>query len=312
MDTLKAYEACKETAMSNAWDLEEYKKLGYVPYDGKNKGYWSVSKTIEYAFDDYCIAQFARALNKTTDYLYFSERALSWKHHFDASTGFLRPKDKDCRFISVFNPKEYTDYFCESNAWQYLWAAQHHTDTLISLMGRQNFGAKLDSMFSYYPEPEDSLPIFSTGMIGQYAHGNEPGHHVPYLYSYIGRPWDTQRLVRDIMNKQYSNKPDGYCGNEDCGQMSAWYIWSALGFYPVNPMNGEYVFGSPALDEAEIALPENKKFKITAHNNSESDVYIQSIKLNGKPYNHAFITHSELMQGGHLEFFMGEFPKKTQ
>lgn len=312
MDAQKAYEACRQMAMSNAWDLEEYKRYGYVPYDGKNKGYWSVSKTIEYSFDDYCIAQFAKALNKTDDYHYFSERALSWKHHYDASTSFLRPKSKDGQFLAVFNPGDYTDYFCESNAWQYLWAAQHHIDTLIDLMGKDKFGAKLDSMFRTSPEPDENLPIFSTGMIGQYAHGNEPGHHVPYLYSSIGRPYETQRLVREIMNTLYSNKPDGYCGNEDCGQMSAWYIWSALGFYPVNPMNGLYVFGSPAIDKAVISLPGDKKLTITAHNNSMKNVYVQSVKLNGSAYSHSYITHDTLMKGGHLEFFMGELPPENR
>lgn len=308
MDAEKAYEACRQTAMSNAWDLAEYKKYGYVPSDGLNKGYWSVSKTMEYAYDDYCVAVFAKALNKTADYNYFFQRSLSWKNHYDSLSTFFRPKDKSGEFVKNFVAKDYTEYFCESNAWQYFWSVQHQLDSLIKLTGKEIFESKLDSMFSYFPEPGDKLPIFSTGMIGQYAHGNEPGHHVAYLYNYIGQPHKTQKLAREIMATQYSNRPDGFCGNEDCGQMSAWYVWSALGFYPVNPVDGIYHLGSPVIDNAKIKLPDGQLFEISVHNNSDENVYIQSIKLNGNSYNKLSITHQGILKGGKIEFFMGNTP----
>lgn len=207
-----------------------------------------------------------------------------------------------------FVAKDYTEYFCESNAWQYFWSVQHQLDSLIKLTGKEIFESKLDSMFSYFPEPGDKLPIFSTGMIGQYAHGNEPGHHVAYLYNYIGQPHKTQKLAREIMATQYSNRPDGFCGNEDCGQMSAWYVWSALGFYPVNPVDGIYHLGSPVIDNAKIKLPDGQLFEISVHNNSDENVYIQSIKLNGNSYNKLSITHQEILKGGKIEFFMGNTP----
>jgi predicted alpha-1,2-mannosidase len=308
MDIEKAYEACRQTAMSNAWDLPEYKKYGYVPSDGLNKGYWSVSKTMEYAYDDYCVAMFAKTLHKTDDYNYFFQRSMNWKNHYDKSSTFFRPKDKSGEFVKNFAAKKYTEYFCESNAWQYFWSVQHQLDSLIKLTGKEIFEAKLDSMFSYYPAPEDKLPIFSTGMIGQYAHGNEPGHHVAYLYNYIGKPHKTQKLVREIMATQYNNRPDGFCGNEDCGQMSGWYVWSALGFYPVNPVDRIYHLGSPALDNAKIKLPDGQLFEISVHNNSDENIYIQSIKFNGKNYNKLSITHQEILNGGKMEFFMGNTP----
>lgn len=308
MDIEKAYQACRQTAMSDAWDLIDYRKYGYVPTDGVSKGYWSVSKTLEYAYDDYCVAMFAKALNKHDDYNYFFKRSLSWKNHYDESSTFFRPKDKSGNFLKDFTPKDYSEYFCESNAWQYFWSVQHQIDSLISITGKEVFRLKLDSMFSYHPEPDDKLPIFSTGMIGQYAHGNEPGHHVAYLYNFIGEPHKTQKLVREIMADHYSNRPDGFCGNEDCGQMSAWYVWSAIGFYPVNPMDGIYHFGSPVVDKAKISLPEGKFFEVIAHNNSVENIYIQSIKLNGKEYRKLSISHQEITKGGKIEFFMANKP----
>ena len=308
MDVEKAYEACKQTAMSNAWDLEEYKKYGYVSADGKNKGNWSVSKTLEYAYDDWCIAQFAKALNKESDYQYFTLRSLNWKNLYDSSSTFFRPRNKNGKFISNFIPKEYSDYFCESNAWQYFWAIPQDIDSLVNMLGKKAFTAKLDSMFNYYPLADDKLPIFSTGMIGQYAHGNEPSHHVAYLFNYIDKPWRTQELVNHIITTQYSNKPNGYCGNEDCGQMSAWLVCSAMGIYPVNPSNGIYDLTSPWLESAEIQLPEGKKFIIKAVNHSDENIYIQEILLNGKSYNKLSISHQQIMAGGDLVFILGKKP----
>ncbi len=306
MNAEKAYQACRATALSNAWDLEEYKRLGYVPYDGKNKGHWSVSKTLEYAYDDWCIAQFAKSLGKMSDYKLFTKRAHNWENLYDSVSTFFRPKSQTGEFIPNFKAKEYSEYFCESNAWQYMWHVNQHIDLLINKMGRKIFAAKLDSMFEYYPEKGDKLPIFSTGMIGQYAHGNEPSHHVAYLFNKIGKPRKTQELVRQIIDNKYSTQPNGYCGNEDCGQMSAWLVYSALGFYPVNPVGGIYDLGSPIVDDAEISLPNGKTFKIRTKREGKNSIYVKKIVLNGKDYNKLTISHKQIMNGGDLLFVMGD------
>jgi len=187
----------------------------------------------------------------------------------------------------------------------------HDIEGLVSTIGKETaFEKKLDSMFSYYPLKEDKLPIFSTGMIGQYAHGNEPSHHVAYLYNYIGKPWKTQEKVREILKTQYKNAPNGHCGNEDCGQMSSWYIFSSLGFYPVNPAQGIYSFGAPLHDKATIHLENGHSFTVSAENNSDANKYIQSITLNGKKINQSYISHKTIMQGGELVFVMGDTPNK--
>ncbi|WP_158850762.1 GH92 family glycosyl hydrolase [Algibacter sp. L1A34] len=305
-----AFEACKKSAMDNTRQIDDYMKYGFVPIDEDHEN-WSVSKTLEYAYDDWCIAQFAKDLGKDEDYKYFSERANYWKNIYDSSSTFMRPKYKNGKFIEHFIPKEYTPYFCESNAWQYVWSVPQDIETLIDTIGREKaFEKKLDSMFSYYPLAEDKLPIFSTGMIGQYAHGNEPSHHVGYLYNYIGKPWKTQEKVREILQTQYKNAPNGHCGNEDCGQMSSWYIFSSLGFYPVNPAQGVYSFGSPLFDKATIHLENGNTFTVSANNNSETNKYIQSITLNGKSINQSYITHKNIMEGGNLVFVMGSEPNK--
>ncbi len=304
MDAEKAYEACKATANSNAWSLQPYKELGYIPYDLENHGNWSVSKTMEYAYDDWCIAQFAKALNKTEDYSYFSERANYWKNLYDPQSTFIRPKDKNGRFLSPFQAKDYTEPYCESNAWHYFFHVQHDIPGLIELTGEEAFAAKLDSMFNYYPEANDKLPIFSTGMIGQYAHGNEPSHHVPWLFNEIGQAEKTQEMVRRILNTQYSNKPDGYCGNEDCGQMSAWLVFASMGMYPVNPADGIYHLNSPWLSEASINLPNGKTFKIVAENQAPENHFIKEIFLNGEKYTKLTISHADILKGGELKFIL--------
>ncbi|MBK3516615.1 GH92 family glycosyl hydrolase [Carboxylicivirga marina] len=304
------FEACKSNAMDDAHGIKEYRELGYVPvsYDHEN---WSVSKTLEYAYDDWCIAQLAKDLNKTDDYNYFLERANNWKSHYDNESSFMRPKKADGKFISDFIAKDYTDHFCESNAWHYFWFVPHNIQGLIDITGGSNrFEEKLDSMFTYYPKDDDKLPIFSTGMIGQYAHGNEPSHHVAYLYNYFGKAWKTQERVREILETQYAPVPDGHCGNEDCGQMSSWYTLSSLGFYPVNPADGIYVIGTPLWDSASINLPNNKSFEITCSNTSDKNIYIQSVKLNGQELKRCFITHQEIINGGQLEFEMTNKPNK--
>jgi predicted alpha-1,2-mannosidase len=307
-----AYKACKESAMVDSRQLDSYKTLGYIPVDESGEN-WSVSKTLEYAYDDWCLAQFAKALNKYGDYNYFLKRSENWKNLYDVKSTFMRPKLKNGQFIKEFVPKEYTAYFCESNAWQYFWSVSQNIEGLIQKVGSKDaFEKKLDSMFRLKPLPEDKLPIFSTGMIGQYAHGNEPSHHVAYLYNYINKPWKTQKLVKEILETQYKNEPNGHCGNEDCGQMSSWYVLSSLGFYPVNPAQSIYAFGYPMFDSATINLENNRKFIIQTKNNSNNNSYIQFIELNGKKINRNYITHKEIMQGGTLVFTMGDSPKENQ
>ncbi|WMI65173.1 GH92 family glycosyl hydrolase [Aestuariibaculum sp. YM273] len=306
-----AYEACKLSSMVDARQLYEYKTLGYIPVDEHHEN-WSVSKTLEYAYNDWCVAQFAKALNKTEDYEYFLNRSENWRNLYDSKSTFLRPKSEDGTFIENFIPKEYTPYYCESNAWQYMWSVPQNIEGLIKEVGTERFEKKLDSMFSFYPLATDKLPIFNTGMIGQYAHGNEPSHHVGYLYNYIGKPEKTQEIIRTILETQYKNTPDGHCGNEDCGQMSSWYVFSALGFYPVNPAQGVYAFGSPIFDKAIIHLESGKDFTVETENNSSENKYIQSITLNGKEISKSYIEHKDLIHGGTLQFVMGPQPNKNQ
>lgn len=308
MDTDLAYQACVASAMVDERQIDLYKKLGYVPTDEHHEN-WSVSKTVEYAYGDWCIAMFAKALNKNEDYQYFLNRSENWKNHYDTQSTFLRPKDKNGKFVSPFIAKEYTPYFCESNAWHYFWFVPQNIPALIQKTGgKERFEQKLDSMFTLKPLPEDKLPIFSTGMIGQYAHGNEPSHHVGYLYNYIGKPSKTQSIIQEIMQTQYSNTPNGHCGNEDCGQMSSWFIMSSLGFYPVNPAQGVYLFGTPFFEQSIIDLGNKKTFTIKALNFSEENQYIQTIKLNGVVYKKLFISHKDILQGGELVFEMGNTP----
>lgn len=310
-DVELAYKACKESSMVDSRQYDSYKTLGYVPADESGDN-WSVSKTMEYAYDDWCLAQFAKALNKGTDYKYFIKRSENWRNVYDSKSNFMRPKFKNGQFLKEFIPKDYTPYFCESNAWQYFWSVPQNIEGLIKVVGGKDaFEKKLDSMFTLKPFPEDKLPIFSTGMIGQYAHGNEPSHHVAYLYNYINKPWKTQKLVREILETQYKNEPNGHCGNEDCGQMSSWYILSSLGFYPVNPAQSIYSFGAPMFDTATLNLENNKTFVIKTKNNSKDNIYIQSIELNGEKMNRNYITHNEIMQGGTLIFTMGNVPKSN-
>jgi len=303
-----AYEACKASAMDSARQIDIYEKLGYVPVDESHEN-WSVSKTLEYAYDDWCIAQFSKELNNLEDYKYFLSRSENWRNVYDKMSTFMRPKLVDGTFIKDFKPKEYTPYFCESNAWQYFWSVPQNIEGLVEAIGgNKKFEKKLDTLFSLKPLPGDKLPIFSTGMIGQYAHGNEPSHHVVYLYNYIEKPWRTQELVREVLETQYKNTPNGHCGNEDCGQMSAWYIFSSLGFYPVNPAQGIYNFGSPLFDKAVLNLENGKKFVVETIDNSKANKYIQSIELNGENITRNYISHSEIMKGGKIIFKMGNIP----
>ncbi|AUC83821.1 alpha-mannosidase [Polaribacter sp. ALD11] len=310
-DAELAYEACIASATDASREIDKYMQLGYVPIDEQHED-WSVSKTLEYAYGDWCIAQFAKALGKTEDYNTFLKRSENWRNVYDSKSTFMRPKSNNGLFLKDFIPKDYSPYFCESNAWQYFWSVQHDIEGLVTTVGgKENFEKKLDSMFTLDPLPEDKLPIFSTGMIGQYAHGNEPSHHVAYLYNYIDKPWKTQKLIREILETQYKNKPNGHCGNEDCGQMSSWYIFSALGFYPVNPAQGVYAFGSPIVDTATLNLENGKTFTVETIHNSSENKYIQAITLNNEVIERSYIKHTEIMQGGKLIFTMGNTPNKN-
>ncbi|WP_010665307.1 GH92 family glycosyl hydrolase [Marinilabilia salmonicolor] len=306
-DPEEAFEACKSNAMSDDHGIKEYRELGYVPLSDDHEN-WSVSKTLEYAYDDWCIAMFAKDLGKTEDYEYYLERASNWKNHFDPETGFMRPRHADGRFISHFDPKEYTDHFCESNGWHYFWFVPHDIEGLRDKLGSERFSHRLDSMFTYEPEASDDLPIFSTGMIGQYAHGNEPSHHVAYLYNYTGESWKTQERVRQILTEMYQPEPAGHCGNEDCGQMSAWYVLSSMGVYPVNPADGIYHIGSPLWRKATISLPGDKNFTISAPGVSETAKYVASVTLNGEKLSNPWIHHSDIVAGGTLVLEMTDEP----
>ena len=309
MDAKKVLEACVTSATKEPREIDLYMKYGYVPAGTKTSN-WSVSKTLEYAFDDWCIARLAKALGEEEIYKTFAKRANNWKNLYDTESTFLRPKDIDGNFTTPFTAKDYTKPYCESNAWQYFWFVPHDMEGLIDTLGQPQFIAKLDTMFNYDPAPEDKLPSFSTGMIGQYAHGNEPSHHVAYLFNYAGEHWKTQNMVRRIITTTYSTEPDGYCGNEDCGQMAAWLVFSSMGLYPVNPASGIYSITSPLLEEATINLENGQKFIISTENQSEQNKYIQAISLNGKTYNKLTITHQQIMDGGELHFVLGSKPNK--
>jgi len=311
-DVNLAYQAVKQSALQKTNGIEYIQQLKFIPSEKVEE---SVAKALEYAIDDYCIAMMAKALNKTEDYKYFSKRAQLYKEYFDKDLQFMRGRTEDGKWRTPFSPvaaKHRGDDYTEGNAWQYTWLVPQDVEGLIKLFGGDRpFLNKLDSLF-IVPSGLDaaSSPDIS-GLIGNYAQGNEPGHHIPYLYAYAGQPWKTAALIRKIDNEFYTAKPDGLCGNEDVGQMSAWYIFSSLGFYPVNPANGAYVFGSPLVKDATIELGNNKKFNIKVVNNSAENKYIQKIVLNGKPYTKSSLLHKTIMAGGKIEIFMGNKPSQT-
>jgi predicted alpha-1,2-mannosidase len=307
IDGEELLEAMKKSAMQNDFSIDQYKKLGYVPYESGN---WNVSLTLEYAFDDWSIAQMALALDKIHDHKYFLDRSKNYTNHFDSSINFMRPKSINGSFKEKFDPLAYhPEDFCEANAWQYNFFVPHDVDNLVKLMGGYSkFEEKLDQMF-LTSQSSKELPEWISGYIGQYVHGNEPAHHVPYLYQYIGKGHKTQARVRQIMDELYTTTPDGLVGNEDAGQMSAWYMFSAIGFYPVNPVSGEYVLGSPEVNSATLNLPNGKKFTVKVNNQSPDNVFVQSILLNGKEHNKFTINHTDIMSGGELTFNMAAQPK---
>ncbi len=307
-----AFEAMKATSMHDRDGMGYYDKLGYMPAD---KVQQSVAKSLEVAIDDWAVAAVARKLGKTADAEYFLKRSESYKAYFDKETGFMRGKLSNGQWTTPFDPiyskHEGSDY-TEGNAWQYLWLVPQNVDGLIGLLGgKESFADKLEQLFNISEgvKGEQASPDIS-GLIGAYAHGNEPGHHTTFLFNYCGRPWITQELNRHIQTTMYKNTPDGLCGNEDCGQMSAWYIFSALGFYPVNPSELRYQFGSPIVQEATLEIAPGKYFTVKAPQTSRENKYIRQVKLNGMPLKRSYITHEEIMKGGTLEFTMGPAPKK--
>lgn len=306
-DPVKALEACVTTANRDDYrSIGFYKEKGYVASDHEN---WSMSKTMEYAYDDYCIARMAEAMGEKEIADEFYRRSQNYRNVFNPETSFMQPRDSKGNFIPNYDPEAYIEDICESNGWQYYWSVAHDIDGLIELTGGEaRFAERLDSMFTYETADKSKLPIFSTGMIGQYAHGNEPGHHVIYLYNRVKQPWKTQQYAAQVMHTLYKNTPDGICGNEDCGQMSSWYVFSAMGFYPVDPISGQYEIGSPIFPEVKMYLANGKTFVVRAENVSDENIYIQSVTVNGQPYNKSYITHEMIMQGDTIHFVMGNKP----
>jgi len=308
-----AYEAMKNSAMLDERGLNYYKEYGYVPFDKENE---SVAVGMEYALADWALAQVAKKRNATEDYEYFLNRSNSFTHYFDHSINFMRGIDSKGNFrpepLDPFKSVHRENDYTEGNAWQYTWLVPQNVGGLVDLFGSEAaFVEKLDSLFIVQGDlGEDASPDIS-GLIGQYAHGNEPSHHVIYLYPYVGQPWKTADKARETMTTLYEDTPAGICGNEDVGQMSAWYILSALGFYQVAPAGGVYVFGSPLLDEAVINVGNNKTFSIKTNNNSLANKYIQSVALNGKPHTKSYIEFKDIVAGGELIFEMGSTPSPT-
>lgn len=312
-DVNKALDACATTARQKYYGaLDEYMKTGYVPDERSSS---SVSMTLEYAYDDWCIAQLAKKLGRNDIYEEFSKRATNWKNVFDPSIGYTRPKLMNGSFRKNFDVlSTHGQGFIEGNAWNYSLYVPQDPAELIRLMGgTRKFVTHLDSLFTLYlpdkffAETED---ITREGIIGNYVHGNEPAHHVAYLYNWTDQPWKTQERVRMILKKQYQPSPDGLGGNDDCGQMSAWYIFSSLGFYPVAPGSDQYSIGSPAVNSASLHLENGKTLTIDVRNQHDKNVYVQKVEVNGKPLTRRYLTHAELMDGGTITFYMGAKPKK--
>ena len=314
-DIEKAYEAVKTTMMQDDRGLDLYKEYGYIPYNLLDE---SVTITLEYAYNDWCVAQIAKELGKEEDYKYFLQRSKAYQPLFDNETGFMRGKSETGdSWHEPFDPKYsahrvHADY-TEGNAWQHSWFVLHDTKDLIEMHGgNDKFTAKLDELFTESSEiTGDNVSVDISGLIGQYAHGNEPSHHIAYMYNFANKPWKTQYWVREILRTQYSTNPDGLSGNEDCGQMSAWYVFSAMGLYPFNPASAEYQIGSPIFEKSTINISEGKTFTIIAENTSDNNIYIQSATLNGTEFNRTNISHKELLQGGTLKFVMGSAPNEN-
>jgi predicted alpha-1,2-mannosidase len=316
-----AFEAMKTSAMKDTSGfsmryfvgLKNYKKYGYVPADLEME---AVARTLEYAYDDWSLAQMAKMLNKKEDYNYFLNRANSYQNIFSKESQLMRGRFADGSWRTPFDPyasNHRRDDYCEGNAWQWSFFVPHDVKGLAQLMGgKKNLIARLDTLFSTKSEIEGQNTSGDiTGLIGQYAHGNEPSHHTAYMYGYLGQPWKTQMYINKIRTELYNNTPTGLCGNDDTGQMSAWYVLSAMGFYPVRHGDGTYVIGTPLFEKVAVQLEGGKKILITAKNISKENIYIQSVKVNGKTHNKAYFNHQDLVDNGNIVFTMGKSPNKS-
>lgn len=313
IDAAHALEACVTTASHKNYEgIGPYIEKGFIPDEKLGT---SASTTLEYAYDDWSIAQLAQKLGRNDIYEAFMKRSNSYKNLYDASVGFMRARKEDGTFKPEFDPlSTHGQGYIEGNSWNYSFFVPHNPDDLVNLMGgKKKFGARLDTLFTmylpdkYFAETED---ITRDGIIGNYVHGNEPAHHVAYLYNFAGQPYKTQQRVRMILKNQYKPAPDGLGGNDDCGQMSAWYLFSTLGFYPVAPGAAKYQLGSPAINKAVIKLENGNTFTIEANSQSDKNVYVQKVLLNGKQLEQPVISHEDIMKGGSLVFFMSDKPKK--
>ena len=314
IDFRRAYPLLKKRAMGDDYrGLGFYRKLGYIPCDKEEE---SASKTLEYVYDDWAVAHVAQAVGATDDYKLLLDRSRNYRNLFDGKIGFIRPRLENGNWVEPFDPigmghfKEWHD-FTESNSWETTFGIQHDPKGYMEFFGgRKAFVEKLDGLFNHSSELPPDAPPDIAGLVGQYAHGNEPCHHIPYLYSYAGAAWKTQERVRSLLETMYDNQPDGLAGNEDCGQMSAWYVISALGFYAVDPVSGNYVFGTPLFDRASVELGDGKRLIVEAKRNAPEDKYIQSVTFNGKPYHKVWFRHADIADGGTFVFTLGNQPNK--
>lgn len=309
-----AYMAMKTSAMQDVRYTDLYKEFGYIPFDKTNQ---SVSKALEYAYGDWVLAQVAKDLGKEEDYKLFMSRSEYWKNNFDGSTGFLRAKDSKGQWRPNFDPLSYggehhtndeKDYI-EGNGWQYVWYVLHDIPTLVDTLGGYNaFDMKLDSLFTLESTAKGSADI--SGLIGNYVHGNEPSHHVAFMYNKVDKPWKTQERVLEILDTQYDNTPEGIAGNEDCGQMSAWFVLASTGLYPVTPASGEFEITTPIFDKTTYRRENGTQFTIEVHDRSKTAIYIQKVLLNSKPLKQSYINFEDLEKDGKLEIFLGKEKKK--
>lgn len=304
-DAEKALDAMKVSSENNKKGADYYIRYGFIPSNIKKE---SISCLLEFAYDDWCIARMAQEMGKEDVYRKYIERSQNYINVFDGSTKFFRGKRMDGNWETSFNPFEVGRSYTEATAWQYRFSVPYDVNGMVQLFGgKEKFITALDSIFIADPNVHGDLADI-TGLIGQYAHGNEPSHHIAYLYDYVGQPWKTQEMTRRLLDEMYQPTPGGISGNEDCGQMSAWYLLSAMGFYQVNPSWGVFAFGSPLFENVKIELPGKKNFTIETIHNSDENIYIQSVELNGKTYSKSYIQYEDIMKGGTLRFYMGNKP----
>ena len=315
IDKDKALKAMVTSAMLDERSMGLMKQYGYIPYDLEPEKE-TVARGLEYALADWCIAQIAKIAGDQENFNYFNERSKSYRHYFDKQTRFMRGKDSKGNFrpAAEFDPlstKHRNDDYCEGNAWQYTWLVPHDVHGLVDLFGSEKaFIQKLDSLFIVEGDMGEEASPDVSGLIGQYAHGNEPSHHIIYMYNYVGQPWKAAQLLRQVLREQYRNDLDGLSGNEDVGQMSAWYVLSSIGLYQEEPAGGKYIIGSPLFNEATLNVGDGKTFTIKAINNSDENIYVQSARLNGKRYDKSYIDYRDIITGGTLELVMGPKPSK--